>query len=192
MLLAIWDEFQTLLGVGVAGNELDSAQMAVRTVIVYLASLALVRMGSRRLLMQATAFDIVIGIMLGSIMSRAVNGSAPVFTTIVAGLMLVSIHWLFAFIAVHTSLFGPLVKGEPVTLIKDGELQEGSMKRVGITERDLNEALRIRAGTTDPKRFKRATMERNGSISVVPIDREPRILQVSVEEQVQNIRIQLE
>ena len=192
MLVAIWDELQTLLGVGIAGNDLDSVQMVIRTLIVYLASLVLVRIGSRRLLTQSTAFDIVIGIMLGSIMSRAINGSAPVLTTILAGLVPVGIHWLFAFIAVHTPLFGPLVKGEPVTLIKDGEVQEASMRHAGITERDLNEALRLQSGTTDPKRFKRATMERNGSISVVPYDREPRILQVSVEDGVQNIRIQLE
>lgn len=192
MLLTIWNELQTVLGVGIEGADLDFAQMIIRTLIVYLASLALVRIGSRRLLSQATAFDIVIGIMLGSIMSRAINGSAPVLPTIFAGLVLVGIHWLFAFITVHTSLFGPIVKGEPVTLIKDGEVREEAMKRTGITERDLNEALRLQSETTDPKRFKRATMERNGSISVVPYDREPQIVQVLVEDGVQTIRIQLE
>ena len=192
MLLAMWDEIQTLLGVGVAGADLDSVQMVIRTFFVYVASLVLVRIGSRRLLSQATAFDVVIAIMLGSIMSRAINGSAPVLTTIIAGVVLVGIHWLFAFIAVRTTLFGPLVKGEPVALIRDGEVQEEAMRRAGITARDLNEALRLQSGTTDPKRFKRATMERNGSISVAPYDREPQILQVAVEDGVQNIRIQLE
>lgn len=192
MLLTVWDELQRLLGVGIVGADLDSAQMVVRTFIVYIVSLFLVRIGSRRLLSQATAFDVVIAIMLGSIMSRAINGSAPVITTVFAGLVLVGIHWLFAFIAVRTSLFGPLVKGEPVVLIRDGELQEEAMSHAGITKRDLNEALRLQSGIADFKRFKRATMERNGSISAVPYDREPQILQVAVKEGVQNIRIKIE
>jgi hypothetical protein len=34
---------------------------------------------------KATAFDVIAAIMLGSIMSRAINGSAPFLPTLVAG-----------------------------------------------------------------------------------------------------------
>lgn len=192
MLLAVWDQVQTYLGVGRESADLNSAEVAIRTAIVYLASLALVRVASRRFLSQATAFDVIVGIMLGSIMSRAINGSALFLPTIVAGLVLVGLHWLFAFIAFHTSVFGPVVKGEPVLLVKDGEVQEEGMRFANLTPRDLNEALRLQSGDTDPKKIKRAYLERNGSISVVPHERETRVLDVSVKDEVQTIRIKLE
>jgi uncharacterized membrane protein YcaP (DUF421 family) len=152
----------------------------------------LVRVASRRFVSQATAFDVIVGIMLGSILSRTVNGSALFLPTMVAGLVLVGLHWLFAFIAYHTSIFGPVVKGEPVLLIKDGVVQEDGMQSVNLTPRDLNEALRLQSGHTDPKRIRRAYMERNGNISVVPHENETRVLDVKVEEGVQTIRIKLE
>lgn len=190
--MAVWDQLQTYLGVGRESADLNSAEVAIRTVIVYLVSLALVRVASRRFLSQATAFDVIVGIMLGSIMSRAINGSALFLPTIVAGLVLVGLHWLFAFIAFHTSVFGPVVKGEPVLLIEDGEVQEEGMRFANLTPRDLNEALRLQSGDTDPKKIKRAYLERNGSISVVPYERETRILDVSVKDGVQTIRIKVE
>ncbi len=192
MLLTAWDQLQSLLGVGREASDLNSAEIAVRTVIVYLVSLALVRVASRRFLSQATAFDVIIGIMLGSIMSRAINGSALFLPTLVAGIVLVGLHWFFAFIAFHTSFFGPVVKGEPVLLIKDGEVQEKAMRSASLTPRDLNEALRLQSGHTDPKKIRRAYMERNGSISVMPYEDEDRILDVTVEDGVQTIRIKLE
>jgi len=192
VLLALWDQIQIFLGVGREPADLSSAEVAVRTVIVYLVSLALVRIASRRFLSQATAFDVIVGIMLGSIMSRTINGSALFLPTMVAGLVLVGLHWLFAFIAFHTSLFGPVVKGEPVLLIKDGVVQEEGMRSANLTRSDLNEALRLRYGDTDPKKIRRAYMERDGNISVMPYEDETRILDVEVEDGVQTVRIKLE
>lgn len=192
MLLTIWDQMMMFLGVGRESANLNSAEVALRTAIVYITSLALVRIASRRFLSQATAFDVIVGIMLGSIMSRAINGSALFLPTLVAGLVLVGLHWLFAFIAFHTSLFGPLVKGEPVLLIKNGVVQEEGMQSANLTTRDLNEALRLRYGDTDLKKIRRAYMERNGTISVVPYEDEPRVVDIAVEEGVQTVRIKLE
>ncbi|MCL4768165.1 MAG: DUF421 domain-containing protein [Hyphomicrobiaceae bacterium] len=192
MLLAVWDQIQSFLGAGRKAADLNTAEVAIRTVIVYLVSLALVRVASRRFLSQATAFDVIVGIMLGSIMSRAINGSALFFPTLVAGLVLVGLHWLFAFIAFRTSLFGPIVKGEPVLLIKDGEVQQEAMRSANLTSRDLHEFLRLASGRADPKKIRRAYMERNGNISVVPYEDETRILDVRVEDGVQSIRIKLE
>ena len=192
MLQTIWDQFQYFLGVGREPADLNSAEIALRTMVVYIVSLVLVRVASRRFLSQATAFDVLVGIMLGSILSRTINGSALFIPTMVAGAVLVGLHWLFAFIAVHTSVFGPIVKGEPVLLIKNGELKREAMQRADVTERDLNQALRLQAHTTDPRKIRRAYMERSGLIRVVPDGKEPQILDVTVEDGVQTIRIKLE
>ena len=181
--------FEDVLGLGLEIADVGVLQMALRTVLIYSATLAIVRVGSKRFLSQATAFDAIVAIMLGSIMSRAINGSAPLLPTIAAGIILVGLHWLIAAIAYSSDWFGFLVKGEPVLLIKDGRLNEKGLRGSSISHRDLEEALRIESHVTEPEKVQLAYLERNGGISVIPHKPEPRVIDVSVEDGVQTVRI---
>ncbi len=127
--------------------------------------------------------------MLGSIMSRAINGSAPFLPTLAAGLILVGMHWLIAAISYSSDWFGTLVKGQPVLLIKDGNLNEQGMRGSSVSHKDLEEALRIESHVTEPEAVKLAYLERNGGISVIPLKPEPRVLEVAVQDGVQTVRI---
>ena len=73
MLQAILDQFQTLLGLQRDVANVGALQMALRTIIIYAFTLAIVRLGSKRFLGQASAFDSIIGIMIGSVMSHAIS-----------------------------------------------------------------------------------------------------------------------
>ena len=106
--------------------------MALRAVLIYAFTLAIVRLGSKCFLGNGTAFDIILGIMMGSVMSRAINGSAPFFPTLGAGAALIGMHWGLAALAYHTEWFGPLVKGRPVLLIEDGGIRREAMVRDGV------------------------------------------------------------
>jgi uncharacterized membrane protein YcaP (DUF421 family) len=169
-----WERFGALLGLGEPIEEVGVVAMALRTAIVYVVALVLVRLSSRRLLAKASAFDVIVAIMLGSILSSAINGSAPFLHSLVAGAVLLGMQWLFATVAVHTHWLGPLVKGGPVLLIRDGQVQEDGMREVDLTHEDLAEALRLQIHDEDPARVRRAYMERNGKISVIPYPPEPR------------------
>ena len=125
-------------------------------------------------------------------MSRAINGSAPFLPTIAAGVILVGLHWLIAAIAYSSDWFGTLVKGNPVLLIKDGDVQEKGLRQTSVSAKDLEEALRIESHVTEPERVQLAYLERNGGISVIPRPTEPRIVHVSVEDGVQTVRIELQ
>jgi len=192
MLQAVWEQFQTLLGLGRDVADVGALQMALRTIIIYAFTLVIVRLGSKRFLGKASAFDTIVGIMIGSVMSRAINGSAPFFPTLVAGGVLIGMHWLLAVLAFHIAWFGPFVKGNPVLLIKDGQVQEQGMRRGGITKQDLTQALREHTKQSDPAKIRLAYLERDGQISVIPFKHEPRVLDVSVEGGVQTVRIELE
>ncbi|WP_052352004.1 DUF421 domain-containing protein [Deinococcus pimensis] len=149
--------------------------VALRAVIVYAFTLFLVRLGSPRFLSQATAIDVIVGIMLGSVMSRAVNGSGVLLPTLAAGLVLITLHWLLDRLSLHVRWFGPLVKGLPIPLIVSGVVQSDGMRRAGLSRRDLEEALRLRGVPDDPSRVVEAYLERNGAISVVLASREPSV-----------------
>jgi uncharacterized membrane protein YcaP (DUF421 family) len=192
MLQAQWNQLQILLGLELDISDVNGLQMALRTIIIYAFTLAIIRLGSKRFLGEASAFDLVVGIILGSVMSRAINGSAPFFPTLAAGIVLIGMHWLLAVIAFHIDWFGPFVKGNRVLLIKDGQIQEQEIQRTGITTHDLNQALRHQSKQTDPSKIEAAYLERDGQISVIPFKREPRVFDVSVADSVQTVRIELE
>jgi uncharacterized membrane protein YcaP (DUF421 family) len=191
MIEMLWEQFQSLLGLGSDVGTVGIGQMALRTIVIYLVTLAIVRLGSKRFLSESTAFDVIVSIMLGSVMSRAINGSAPFLPTLAAGVILLALHWLFAILAYRTNWFGSLIKGNAVLLIKDGEIQQQGMRRTGITSNDLAQALRLQTNQSDSKQVKSAYLERNGRISIIPYEREPHIFEISVEEGVQTVRIEL-
>ncbi len=192
MLQVVWEQIQALFGLGLDAGDMNPVQIVLRTVLVYVSTLIIVRLGSKRFLAEATAFDVIVGIMLGSVMSRAISGSAPFFPTLLAGIALLGLHWLFGVVAYHTSWFGAWIKGERVLLIKDGEIQRDGMRRSSITSDDLKQALRQKTNQTDPSKIELAYLERNGQISVIPYEREPRVIDVSVKDGVQTVRIQLD
>lgn len=191
MLQAVGDILQALLGIGLEVDEVNALQMALRTIVIYSASVALVRLGSSRFLSESTAFDVVIGIMLGSIMSRAINSSAPLVPTLAAGATLVAMHRLLAYISFHTDWFGNLVKGNPILLIENGEIRPEGVRRENLSRQDMNEALRLQGQVTDLQKVRLAYRERNGRISVITQPSEPRVVIVPVEEGVQTVRIEL-
>jgi len=191
MIGEILVQLQAFLGYGRDVSDVNALQMALRTMIIYAVTLVLIRLGSKRFLSQATAFDVIVGIMLGSVMSRAINSSAPLIPTIGAGLVLIGLHWLFAMVAYRTDWFGSIVKGEPVLLIKDGQIQQQGVRQAGVSTNDLEQALRLVAQETDPANVKLAYLERNGKISMVPCPSAPRILDVSVADGVQTVRIEV-
>src|SRR6266540_96181 len=113
----------TLLGIGTEPRNLTFLQVSVRGVIVFIATLIMMRVGSKRSLAEKTAFDAVLVVIIGSMLARAINGSEAFFPTLGAGFVLVFLHRLFGFAAYYSHAFGILVKGKPVVLVQDDRLR---------------------------------------------------------------------
>src|SRR6266704_138784 len=117
----LWHSFETLLGLSVEPKNLTFVQISLRGIIVFIAALAMVRLGHKRSLSHKTPFDAVLLVILASVLSRAINGSSAFFATIGGGVVLVLLHRLFAYFAYHSHRFGILVKGALVTIVRDCE-----------------------------------------------------------------------
>lgn len=166
------ENFAELMQLGEPIEQVGVLAMAVRTLVVYGSALLLVRFASRRLLAKASAFDVIVAIMLGSILSRAINSAAPLLPTIVAGVTLLFLQGMLAFIARRTRWMGPMVKGGPVLLIEEGRIREEGLRKADLTFEDLIEILRLQINDDDPARVRLAYLERNGKVSVIPYRRE--------------------
>src|SRR5437773_3517498 len=117
-----WIFVTPLLGLGTEPKDLTFTQVALRGVIVFIVTLIMVRLGHKRSLARKTAFDAVLIVILASVLSRAINGSAAFFATIGGGFIIVFVHRLLAFVAYHSHWFGCLIKGRPEVILDDGNL----------------------------------------------------------------------
>src|SRR5476651_269417 len=71
------DFFRSVLGSGLESKDIDVLQMALRAVIIYVVTICIVRIGKKRFMGGATVFDVILGIIVGSVASRAITGNAP-------------------------------------------------------------------------------------------------------------------
>lgn len=115
-----------------------------------------------------SAFDAVVGFILASALARAVNGSAPFFSTLLAGFLLVLLHRLLGIVAYHWHWFGKLVKGEAQVLVRGGKLNRKTLRDHKISDADLLEESRLNGQVNELDQIQTATFERNGKISVIP------------------------
>jgi|SRR5262245_499061 len=157
------------LGAHVPADELTTGQIVLRAVFVFLLWLIIVRLADRRLLGKFSAFDVVLAVMLGAVLSRAINGSAPFWGTMAAAAVLVALHWVLTVLSFRWPAFGHLAKGLPRTLIVNGKVDERELRRNFITNHDLEEMLRLHGRIATPSQAKLAMLERNGDISAIPL-----------------------
>lgn len=147
-------------------EEITFAQIALRAFLVYSAVIVLVRLGKKRFLAQATAFDAILLVLIGSVASRAISGTAPFFSSLLATAVLIAVHTVFSFISRQSDTFSDLIKGNPTPIIKDGTVDEQALARTHMSRGDLFEDLR-KKGVTEITEVAEATLERDGTLSVI-------------------------
>jgi uncharacterized membrane protein YcaP (DUF421 family) len=185
------DALDDLLGLTLEASELGALQMALRALLVYIIVLAITRAGHKRFLGKGTAFDVILGILLGSVASRAITGNAPFLPALVACAVLVWLHAAFAWSAFRIPLFSKLIEGKAVPLVVDGKTVPAALRATDVTEEDLDESLRMK-GMQALAAVELAQLERSGQISVVKKTAEPNVVEITVAEGVQTVRVKLD
>jgi uncharacterized membrane protein YcaP (DUF421 family) len=156
-----------LLGLHAAANDLTFSQMGCRCLIVFAVGVVLIRVADRRFMARNAAFDVLLGIVLGSVLSRAINGQAAFFPTLGASAVLIVLHRLLGMLASRFRAIALLINDQPVVLVRDGRIDGEVLRRHNIDEDDLEENLRLNGNEAGVANILEARLERNGSISVV-------------------------
>ena len=147
-------------------DQLNTAQMCVRAIVVFVVLIAYVRVGKKRFLGSATAFDAILVIIIGSIASRAISGNAPFFASLASTLVLILVHWVFSYFAEGSPAFSKLVKGDDTVIITNGRVDRKALRSAHMSDDDLAEDLR-QQGVSAPSEVKDARLERSGKLSVI-------------------------
>jgi uncharacterized membrane protein YcaP (DUF421 family) len=162
-----WNAISAWLGLGLEPKDLTFTQVSLRGVIVFIASLAMIRLGSKRALAQKTAFDTVLIVVLASVLARAINGSSAFFPTLGGSLVIVLLHRFVALLANRWHALGTIVKGQPHVILRDGHFDWAAMRRNHISQHDFEEDMHLSAKTEDESSIRIARVERSGDISFI-------------------------
>jgi uncharacterized membrane protein YcaP (DUF421 family) len=116
--------------------------------------------GSRRFAGKYAAIDIILSITLGATLSRGINGSAPFFPTLAAGITLVAMHWLIAALAFHLPPIEPWIKGQAQLLVQDGRINYSALQSAHLTAMDLKTVMRSSGSRADLDQVELANRQR--------------------------------
>jgi len=155
------------LGLHTEPVDLSFAQMSLRACIVFIWGVAIVRLGDRRLLGKNAGFDVLLIVVLGSVLSRAVNGQAAFFPTLGVSALLIILHHLLSVATCRWHTLSRWVKGMPRVLIREGRIELNEMVKSRMSMDDLEENLRLNGNIKKVSDVHEAVLERNGTVSVV-------------------------
>ena len=163
---------QFFIGIFGVQNHVSIPQEAARAVLIFVYGLALLRLSGPRMFGHWSALDVVISIMVGSALARAMTASAPLVGTMVAAAVMALLHVGLAHWVARDRRLARIVEGDAVTLIDHGQIDHERRKRSKISEADLREALREHGidGETKAGIVKRMMLEPSGKLSIVKIN----------------------
>lgn len=148
------------------GRDLDALQMATRAFVVWWIALALVRVSGLRSGRRAS-FDMVIMIVLGTVLGRPVFGAAPLWPIVAAATMMVVLHRVVAMWTAQSPRIEHVIKGKSVVLYDGAEPRRRAMQLAGVSQRDLEEAVRSRSNTRAIEDVREVRLETSGDLTVI-------------------------
>jgi uncharacterized membrane protein YcaP (DUF421 family) len=145
-------------------------EILLRTFVVYLTVLVLLRLAGKRELGQMTPFDLVVILVIANAVQNAMTGGD---NSLIGGILAASTLTIVN-IAVgrwgsRVPFFRRLVASEPTLLLRDGKPLQEALDHERIDIEELEMAAR-QHGIADLKDVTAAVLEEDGSISIIPKD----------------------
>src|SRR5215813_3163488 len=91
-------------------------QECARAVLIFFYGLVLLRLSGRRTFADWSALDVILSIIVGSALARAMTGNAPLPGTLAAAATLTALHVLIAFFVARNKRFSLIIEGGPIEL----------------------------------------------------------------------------
>jgi uncharacterized membrane protein YcaP (DUF421 family) len=145
-------------------------EIVIRGTVTYFAILVMLRFAGRRETGTVGITNLLTIVLLADAAQNAMAGD---YTSVPDGVLLVGTivfwSWFIDWAKFRSARFARVIDPPPLTLVKDGRLLPRNMRIEMITEDELMSQLRLQ-GVDDLAHVKRACIESDGRISVVPRD----------------------
>jgi len=143
-------------------------EILLRTFVVYVTVLVLLRVAGKRELGQMTPFDLVVILVIANAVQNAMTGGDNSLTGgILAASTLTIVNIAVGRWGSYIPFFRRLVASEPRLLLRDGKPIPGAMSSERVDLQELQMAAREH-GIDDLKDVTAAVLEEDGSISIIP------------------------
>ncbi|MEL6931445.1 MAG: YetF domain-containing protein [Cyanobacteria bacterium J06600_6] len=135
--------------------------------ISYVAIIFMLRVSGKRTLSKWNAFDFVVTIAFGSILSSILISAKDSFGTGILGFgLLVAFQYILTWIAARSSFIQKLIKAEPALLVYKGEIKKDALQRERVAKGEILAALRTN-GVSAIEDADAVILETDGSFSVI-------------------------
>ncbi len=141
-------------------------ELIIRSVMVYVFLIAVLRLSGKRQIGQLAPFDLVLLLVLSNAVQNAMNGGDnSVLAGIISASTLITLNYFVGYLTFRSKKLERWIEGQPEVLIHNGRLFEQVMAHAQLTHHELNAALR-QAGCSSIAEVHYAILENNGSITV--------------------------
>ncbi len=145
--------------------------ITIRSVSVYFFMIIALRIFGKKQLSQLNTADVILILLISNSVQNAMVGSnTSLYGGIVAALALFVINFIFKKIMSKSDFIKNLVQDKPEILIHNGKIEFETIGRLGITNDELQEAMREH-GVEYYKEVRLAMFEIDGSISIISGDK---------------------
>lgn len=142
----------------------------IRGLAVYLFILIVFRILGKRSLKEVTTFDFVLLLIISETTTDALMGEDLSLTAcFIMVCTLVSTDYLFSKLRDHSKWFEIVSEGAPLVIVEKGKPLKGRMNKSRVDDQDVLEAARLLHGLERMDQIKYAVLERDGSISIIPM-----------------------
>ena len=143
-------------------------EIVLRTFVVYMSVLVLLRAAGKRELGQMTPFDLVVILVIANAVQNAmIGGDTSLAGGILAASTLTVVNIAVGRWGSRVPFFRRLVASEPTLLLRDGKPMQAALDKERIDVEELEMAAR-QHGIADLKDVTAAVLEEDGSISIIP------------------------
>lgn len=142
-------------------------RVPISGVLAYVGLVALLRFSGKRTLSKMNAFDLVVTIALGSILSTILlSKDVALFEGVLAFSTLILLQFIVAWLSVRFPSVRNWVKSEPTLLFHQGYMLESALRAQRVTAGEVRAAIRSQ-GISQMSEVEAVILETDGSFSVL-------------------------
>jgi uncharacterized membrane protein YcaP (DUF421 family) len=146
----------------------DLLGVAIRTAIVYIVLVTFFRVVGKREAGQLSTLDLVVLLVISNAVQNAMVGeNVTLIGGLLAAAVILFLDWSLHKLNDRFPRLREVVEGEPVLVVRDGQILEDNLASEGLSVRELGIALR-QNGLLTVAEARFVYLETNGQISVIP------------------------
>ncbi|WP_417425528.1 DUF421 domain-containing protein [Hoeflea sp.] len=141
-------------------------RIVITGLLAYPALILMLRISGKRTLSKFNAFDFIVTICLGSMLSSIIiTKSVPLVEGVVALVLLIILQFVITWLSVRSPAFQSLIKSNPTLLVHRGVYQEKAMRAERISKQEIAAALHAN-GNAEMSELACVVLETDGSLNV--------------------------